>query len=81
MNTPSGLRFNGDISIPTVLTIVGACVALGSAVAVAQTTANEALAKTEKYESVPERLATLEANAKTQADTLKRIENKIDNLK
>lgn len=81
MSTQPGLRFSGDISVPTLLTIIAACVGLGSAVAVAQTTANEALARTDKYETVPERLATLETLSKTQAETLKHIETKIDKLK
>lgn len=76
-----GFRFNGEINIPTVLAVAAACIGLSTAVAVAQTTAAEALSKTEKYESVPAQLAHLETLAQTQADDIRDIKTELRNRK
>lgn len=76
------LRFDGVINIPTIIAMIAAVVGLGSAVASATTVGTDNQRRItlveQKYEDIPERLATLEANQKSQTDTLRRIETKLD---
>lgn len=76
-------RFDGVINIPTVITIIAACVALVGAVATAQATVSDVQARTTKletkYEPVPERLATIEAELKDQGVTIHHIADQLDN--
>ena len=81
--TSPGIQLPELKNLPAIVALAAALIGAGSAWAVVETSQTELarrVAKIEQnYETVPERLATIEANQKDQGEAIHRVEGKLDN--